>query len=63
MKPTIHLPPAPPPGVAGTTHVLVLELSDCGPERRSYATARFSVVAAAPAGVTAAPPAPRRSGA
>lgn len=65
MKPTIHLPPAPPPDVAGTTHVLVLDLDDYGPERRSYATVRFTVVAAAPAGVTPAPapPAPRRAGA
>ncbi|PHV04990.1 hypothetical protein CSQ96_22570 [Janthinobacterium sp. BJB412] len=66
MKPKIHFtpaPPAPPPGVAGSTHVLVLDLGDCGPGQRSYATARFTVVAAAPAGVTAAPPAPRRRGA
>lgn len=62
MKPKIHFPPAPPPGVAGSTHVLVLDLGDCGPGRRSYATARFTVVAAAPAGVAPAPPAPRRSG-
>ena len=67
MKPKIHLPPVPPPGVAGTTHVLVLDLDDYGPERRSYATVRFTVVAGAGAGVAPAPApamtAPRRAGA
>ena len=49
------LPPAAPAAVDGNAHhtVIVLDLSDCGLDRRAYATARFSVAAGAPASATA----------